>query len=132
MSAEITEIFLKILKFGMVGASGLVIDFGLTWLLKEKSGIHKYVANAAGFCSAATSNFFLNRLWTFGSTASEVTDQFTRFFLIALAGLLLNTIIIWIAHQKKGMNFFAAKGLAVVLVMIWNFTMNFLFNFRQV
>ncbi|MFZ4547377.1 MAG: GtrA family protein, partial [Bacteroidales bacterium] len=47
------------MKFGAVGATGVVVDFGFTWVSKEKFKIQKYVANTIGFTFAATSNYFL-------------------------------------------------------------------------
>jgi len=40
---------LKFIKFGLVGGSGVLIDFFFTWLAKEKFKIQKYVSNAIGF-----------------------------------------------------------------------------------
>mgnify|MGYP001293249327 FL=1 len=62
----------KFLKFGIVGSSGMIMDFGTTWLLKEKVKINKYVANSTGFILAATSNYLLNRFWTFHSENTKV------------------------------------------------------------
>jgi len=54
----IDKIFLlKFIKFCAVGFSGMVIDFGTTWLLKERARVNKYIANSAGFVLAATSNY---------------------------------------------------------------------------
>ena len=49
----------KFLKFCIVGSSGMIIDFGTTWLLKEKVKINKYLANSTGFILAATSNYLI-------------------------------------------------------------------------
>ena len=46
---------LKFLKFGVVGFSGVFVDFGITWLCKEKIRLNKYLSNAIGFICAATS-----------------------------------------------------------------------------
>jgi len=43
---------IKFLKFGVVGGSGVIVDFFFTWLLKEKFKVHKYLANAIGFTIA--------------------------------------------------------------------------------
>jgi len=67
-------LFLKILKFGVVGISGIAVDFGITYLLKEKLGIQKYVSNSIGFISAASSNYYLNRIWTFKSQNPEIPN----------------------------------------------------------
>jgi len=126
---EISSLVIKFIKFAAVGASGVLVDFGVTYLAKEKLGIQKYVANALGFCCAATTNFFLNRTWTFENNDPQITEQFIKFFLIATIGLGLNTIMIWYAHQRKGYNFYLAKAIAIALVMFWNFIANFLYTF---
>jgi putative flippase GtrA len=126
---DVTSVGFKFLKFAVVGTSGVLVDFSITYLAKEKLGIQKYVANAMGFSVAATTNFFLNRIWTFQSNDPQVVQQWVKFFVIAVIGLGLNTIMIWYAHQRKGHNFYLAKAVAIVLVMIWNFIANFLYTF---
>ena len=73
------EVFYKFIRFGVVGFSGLFVDFGFTWLSKEKLKIQKYIANAIGFTFAATSNYYLNRVWTFKSINPEVALEFSNF-----------------------------------------------------
>lgn len=126
---ELPTVVIKFVKFAIVGASGVLVDFAITYLAKEKFGIQKYIANALGFCCAATTNFFLNRNWTFENDDPRVTEQFIKFFLIATIGLGLNTVMIWFAHQRKGYNFYLAKAIAIALVMFWNFIANFLYTF---
>ena len=122
-------IFYKFLKFGVVGASGIVVDFSLTYLFKEIIKIQKYLANAIGFTVAATSNYLLNRIWTFQSTDPHITLQFFKFFFISLAGLGINTFILYILVSKYKKNFYLSKLFAIGAVMIWNFTINLLFTF---
>ena len=83
------ELVLKFLKFGMVGFSGLVVDFGITWLFKEKIKIERFIANAIGFSVAATSNYFLNRIWTYESHNPKVMVEFTQFFTAFLCFAVL-------------------------------------------
>ena len=107
------------------------IDFGATWLFKEKIKINKYVANAIGFSLAVTNNYYINRIWTFRSTNPHLGTEFTKFVFVSLVGLGLNTFIIYLFHQRKnGINFYLAKFFAIVIVFIWNFLANWLFTFR--
>ena len=122
--------FYKFLKFGVVGFSGVFVDFGITYLAKEKFGVQKYVANAIGFCSAATTNYFLNRIWTFESTNPEVMVEYTEFFLISLIGLGINTFVLWLLVSRFKMNFYIAKIFAIGVVTIWNFFANAFITFN--
>jgi len=130
MSEIFTKVFLiKFIKFGVVGFSGLFIDFGFTYLCKEVLKIQKYVANAIGFTIAASSNYFLNRIWTFRSINPEIAVEYTEFLLISLLGLALNTLILNFIINKFKLNFYVAKIIAIGVVTAWNFFANAFLTF---
>ena len=122
--------FLKMIKFGLVGLVGMMIDFGVTWLCKEKLKWNKYVANGCGFTLAVTSNYIINRHWTFTSNNPLWLKEFIIFLMVSLIGLLLNTSFLYFFHQKKDRNFYIAKFMAILVVFIWNFLANYFFNFK--
>ena len=118
--------------FSIVGASGVVVDFSITWLLKEKVRIHKYLANSLGFVVATVTNYFLNRFWTFYTENVEARfNEFSKFFLIALIGLILNNAILFLFHEKLKWNFYFSKLVAIGIVSIWNFSFNYLYTFTS-
>lgn len=103
----------------------------MTYLLKERFKINKFIANTTGFLIAATFNFFMNRLWTFKSQDLDVTSQFLKFMAIASVGLLINNGIIYFFNDKFRVNFYISKILAVIVVMFYNFSMNLLITFTK-
>lgn len=119
----------KFLKFCIVGFSGLLIDFGTTWLLKERVKINKYVANSAGFLLAASSNYAINRFWTFQSGYQKIAVQYLLFITISFIGLGINNLVIYLLNDRLRLNFYLSKLIAVGVVTIWNFTMNYFFTF---
>lgn len=112
----------------MVGFVGLFVDFGVTIHFREKIKVNQYLANSLGFTSAVISNFLLNKHWTFADSNPDVMYQFTKFFLISIAGLLISNGIIYLLSQRK-VNFYVAKGVAIVIVVCWNFLMNYKYSF---
>ncbi len=125
-------LILKFIRFCLVGFSGMIIDFGTTWFLKEKLRINKYIANSTGFTLAATSNYILNRIWTFHSQNKQILIEYSSFILISLAGLVINNFVIFVLHGKLKMNFYLAKLIAILIVTCWNFIMNYLITFQQI
>ncbi len=125
------EVLLKFVKFGVVGVSGVVVDFGITWLLKEKLKANKYLANSSGFICAVISNYLLNRIWTFESHDPAVAKQFGAFALVALVGLALNNGIIYLLTERLKTKFYPAKLIATGIVMLWNFWANYTFTFHK-
>lgn len=122
-------IILKLIKFGIVGFSGMLIDFGTTWLLKEKIKINKYIANSTGFILAASSNYLWNRLWTFNSVNNQIATEYLSFIVISVIGLLFNNLIIYVCSDKLRINFYISKLIAIFFVTLWNFGMNYFFTF---
>jgi putative flippase GtrA len=122
--------YLKFLKFGIVGFSGVFVDFGVTWLLKERLNCNKYLANTSGFLCAVVSNFMLNRVWTFEDQNPAIMWQFSKFLALSLVGLGLNNLFIYFLTEKYKTNFYFAKLLATGIVMIWNFWANTRFTFK--
>ncbi|MDO5608370.1 MAG: GtrA family protein [Capnocytophaga sp.] len=119
----------RFLKFGIVGLSGVVIDFSVTWLLKEKLKANKYLANSIGFIVAASSNYIWNRIWTFESQNTHITTEYFSFLGISVMGLLLNNLMLYFLSEKLRWNFYLSKLFAIGGVTIWNFVMNYLYTF---
>lgn len=124
-------LIVKLLKFCVVGFSGLLIDFGITWLLKEKARINKYIANSTGFILAASSNFFWNRIWTFASRNQQIAQEYVVFVAISVIGLAINNFTVYLLTAKLKMNFYPAKLIAIAVTTLWNFSMNFLVTFAE-
>ena len=123
-------LILKFIKFCVVGATGMGLDFGVTWLMKEKAGVNKYIANSSGFIVAASTNYILNRIWTFQSSNPHIAGQYLSFVGISVIGLGLNNLIIFLLHDRFRYNFYLSKLFAIVVVTVWNFLMNLIFTFR--
>ena len=113
-------------KFCVVGGSGVFVDFGVTYLCKEWLKLNKYVANSLGFLCASTSNYILNRIWTFQNENPDITGQYLRFLGIAAVGLVINNATIYVLHGRFRLNFYLAKLFAIGVVTFWNFFLHLL------
>jgi putative flippase GtrA len=122
-------LFFKFLKFSIVGFSGMIVDFGITYFCKERIRINKYVSNSVGFTMAASWNYAFNRVWTFRSNDPAYIIQYSKFLAIAIIGLLISNGIVYILNEKRNLNFYLAKLVAIFIVVIWNFLANYRFTF---
>ena len=119
------------LKFGLVGMVGLLVDFSVTWIMKEALYVNAYLANASGFVLAASGNFYLNKKWTFNDSDTRIFKQYFTFFLIALFGLLLHSTLLYVLYGHWGISFYWGKLMPVAVVFFWNFFANSFFTFTQ-
>jgi len=127
----VNDFVFKFFKFALVGFSGLLVDFSITWLTKEKWRFNKYLSNSLGFSIAASTNYILNRTWTFHSKDPQLVVQYTKFYIISLIGLALNNLVIYLLHGKMNLNFYASKLIAILIVTAWNFLANYFYTFQS-
>ena len=120
----------KLVKFIAVGFSGLIIDFSITFLCKEKALLNKYLSNSIGFSVATFSNYIWNRTWTFNSENPQLLIEFSAFLTISIIGLLINNITLWQIHNNLKITFYLSKFGAIIVTTIWNFTANYYFTFQ--
>jgi putative flippase GtrA len=118
------------LKFGIVGLSGMAVDFSVTWLCKEQLKFNKYISNSLGFCCAVINNFLLNRYWTFEHTMHPFAELFAKFALVSITGLLINNLLLYLLLKYFKNNFYFIKLVVTGLVFFWNYFINFLFTFN--
>lgn len=123
------EFVLKFLKFGVVGFSGVFVNFGITYVCKEWLKLNKYLSNILGFIFAATTNYLLNRWWTFQSTNPQIGTEYLKYFIIAVIGLGIDTLTVYMLNSKLKWNFYLSKIFAVGASTLWNFFGNLLFTF---
>lgn len=133
---------IRFIKFSIVGFSGFIVDFGITALLHEVLGVGPYVSNIMGFTIAATTNYILNRTWTFGSDNPNIQAEFIRYIIVSVVGLGINNLILAAYMELVNLDlvitpslilssFWIAKTLATGVVMFWNYFINKFFTFRQ-
>lgn len=141
----------RFLKFAVVGAFGALVDFGSFHLLMSILNIPAEWAQAGSFTLAIISNFIWNRLWTYPDSRSKpITNQLVTFFLVNIVGLAIRTPIFTglespfrnlfnrigflpiglITADRLGYTF--ALGVAVVVVMFWNFFINRVWTYNDV
>ena len=118
----------KFVKFALVGFSGLIIDFSITFLLKEYLKINRFIANSIGFSTAASTNFLLNRYWTFQSENPKVLTEYASFIIVSIIGLAINNLLLFLFEKRY--NFYLSKLFAIVLTTFWNFFANYFITFN--
>jgi len=125
----------QFVKFGIVGASGFLVNLVVFTLLQRVVPDHanplQYnVIYSLSFLAGGVSNYYFNRVWTFRSTGHAVREgaQFLTVSAIALAvGLLVSALVSpWLGHGHKTWLVATLSGIVV------NFFLNKYWTFRHV
>ncbi|MGB3298640.1 MAG: GtrA family protein [Phormidesmis sp.] len=145
----------RLLRFGIVGFSGLFVDMAIFYLLRELIGLPLYLSTAVSIEVAIVNNFLWNDAWTFADLAQKQKGwgarltRFYRFNLVCLTGAALQIGIMAMilavpavsqltelagrlitAAWTHNADEYFAKVLAIVLVTLWNFWLNLKLSWR--
>jgi dolichol-phosphate mannosyltransferase len=118
----------RILRFALVGISGIVVNMGILWWLTELAGIYYLYSSAVAIETSIITNFLLNDFWTFGGeTRHRMGRRFHRFLsfqLVSLGGLVVNMAVLFIGKEIFGIYYLAANLLGILAAFVWNYVVN--------
>jgi putative flippase GtrA len=124
----------QFIKFGIVGASGFIVNLLVFTILqrfdpKHSETLHYNVLYSISFLAGGVSNYWLNRVWTFRSTGHPLREgaQFLAVSAIALiVGLIVSAIVApWLGHGHRTWFLGTVAGIFV------NFFVNKYWTFKR-
>jgi putative flippase GtrA len=121
--------WVQLVKFGLVGGSGYLINLAVFAVLAGGLGLHHLLAAIGAFCVALANNFLWNRHWTFDAGHGHPGFQAARFFAVSVAALLINLVVLEALVSGASMGDLAAQAIAVAVAMPFNFLGNKLWTF---
>jgi putative flippase GtrA len=121
--------WVQLLRFGLVGVSGYVVNLAVFALLSGALDFHHIAAALAAFAAAVINNFAWNRHWTFDAGDGHAGFQAARFFTVSVIGLGINLALLELFVTGAGLPELPAQALAVALTMPVNFVGNKLWTF---
>lgn len=111
----------RFLSYLFFAGFATLVDMGLLFLLTEYVGIwYFYSALISNICGMVT-NFTLNKVLNFRNRSRKVLRQFGLFAAVALVGLGLNQLIIFVLVEFFGIWYLLAKLVAVFTVVFWSY-----------
>ncbi|MFY9873217.1 MAG: glycosyltransferase family 2 protein [Candidatus Nitrosopolaris sp.] len=125
----------KAARFYTVGATGLLLNYIVSMMLTKGivSNFWYIQASAIGIILSITSNFFLNKIWTFEDrnfSASNTLKQYTMFLGLSTVGAVVQLMLLFLLVQS-GFQYTASLVLAVAAASVSNFLLNKKWTFRE-
>lgn len=113
----------RLARFGLVGASGVLVNTALLYLLAGAGGLNHVAASALATEAAILSNFALNNRWTFRDLRGGVpwVRRALRYNLFALGGLLVSVGAFAALVYLLGLHYLLANFFAIGAGTLWNY-----------
>jgi putative flippase GtrA len=122
--------WLQLVRFGLVGSLGFVVNIAVYTLCVHVIGIDYQLAAVAAWLVAVANNFVLNRHWTFDAGSGRAHFQAARFLVVSLVALGFSLLLLMLLVEVVGVAKVPAQALAVSASMPLNFLGNKLWSFR--
>ena len=120
----------QLVRFGVVGAIGFILNLGVYALFVHPLGVEYHVSAALAWLVAVTNNFILNRHWTFDAADGRAHHQAMRFLLVSFVAEIFSLLLLTLFVESAGLAKVPAQTLAVACSMPLNFLGNKLWSFR--
>lgn len=125
----------KAARFYTVGATGLLLNYIVSMMLTKGivSNFWYIQASTIGIILSITSNFFLNKIWTFEDknfSASNTLKQYAMFLGLGPVGAVVQLMLLYLLVQS-GFQYTASLVLAVAAASVSNFLLNKKWTFRE-
>ena len=128
----------RYIKFGLVGASGTVVNLGVLYLCQEfvlqsiDATQRLYASLALAIVLATVNNFYWNRRWTWRdrtlASSGHTLQQFLRYCLASWLGTCVQYVLtLWLATH---MHYMPANVLAIVVASFVNYFANDWWTFQ--
>ena len=139
----------RLFRFTLVGLSGTILDVGIYNILLLLFRMPFQFAQVFSFTAGLLNNFYWNRRWTYPEfRAQPILSQLSKFTFFSVIGLFIRTVIIilldpFAVQMMQSLNLSLlgmtsesighnlALGIAIIIVLFWNFISNRLWTFRR-
>jgi len=119
-------------KFAFVGLIGTLVNIFILYLLTEKLGVYYIISAFFSFIVAMTSNFILNKVWTFKeSIRLDIGKKYMQFVLVSVSALLVNLFFLYFFTEIFGIYYIISQILAIGIALIVNFLGNKIWTFSK-
>ena len=123
--------WLQLVRFGLVGAVGFIVNLGVYALFVHPIGVDYRVAAVAAWTVAVMNNFVLNRHWTFDARDGRARFQAARFVVVSLVAFGCSLLLLTLLVESGGLAKVPAQAIAVAASTPLNFLGNKLWSFRS-
>jgi putative flippase GtrA len=122
------ELFLKFIKYSVVGCISVLIYFLSVFILVELFDKDPIFASTFSFIIMTYISFLLNKKFTFGSDFSY--NQLLRFLVVSAIGFILNFGIMYLVGNILSLHYVIGELITTLIIPIINFILNNYWTFK--
>lgn len=113
-------------KYYAVGASGVLVNLGLLFYLTEYVGLWYFLSYTAAISASITSNFILNKFWTFRDSinSQRTIVMYVKFVSVSLLGMAIQLGSVYLLVESLSIYYMLAALISICIAGAVNFMIN--------
>ena len=113
-------------QYYLVGASGVFVNLGLLFALKEYEGLWYLLSSAIAIYVSMTTNFLLNKTWTFKDSMAKQRTllMYGKFIGISFVGMIIQLGFTFTFVDMFSMYYLLAALISILIASGVNFVLN--------
>ena len=113
-------------KYYAVGASGILVNLGLLYYLTEYVGLWYFLSYALAISVSITSNFILNKFWTFRDSidSQKTIVMYVKFVSVSMVGMAIQLGSVYVHVESLTVYYMLAALISICIAGAINFIIN--------
>jgi len=113
-------------KYYAVGATGILVNLGLLYYLTEYVGLWYFLSYALAISVSITSNFILNKFWTFRDSvdSQKTIVMYVKFVSVSLVGMAIQLGSVYVLVESLTVYYMLAALISICIAGAINFIIN--------
>jgi putative flippase GtrA len=121
----------EMFRYFVTSCASFVFDFGLLYLLTDVIGLYYLISAVISYGSGMVVSYLLSIRWAFARrSVANKSLEFGAFVGIGIAGMGINTLILWLWASVLGLNYLIGRFVSAVIGFIWKFVARKIALFR--
>ena len=120
----------ELIRYCIIGCSGVAIDYTAFALLTKFLGLHYQVANAISVSLGICNNFFWNAYLNF-KIKDRIVLRFCSFYCVGMIGLGISAGLLYVFVERIGINVLISKLAIIAFVTVVQFLLNKFVTFKK-
>lgn len=121
----------KFNRYTLVGGFATIVDWGTFYLINNFLGFHYLFSLSIAIVLGSTTNFVLNRTYTFESKTKRLSKQLLLYYSVSAASLLLSSAFMFISVSLLLQNELYTRIILTFIMLPINFKLHEKITFHE-
>jgi putative flippase GtrA len=130
LATLVSNHYVAITKFGIVGAVTAAIYFLVIWIANSLVGVHYIISTTVAYVIATTFHFLANRHFTFSAVDESHRNQVPRYLVLWVINYIITVVIVSFCVKNLGLSSYIGVCASIAVTVMTGYLFSRFWVFR--